>query len=318
MDMYYASDNGYFSSISSKVQFTDEEILKYVSEKFGAYKDKCISNGVHNYIYNGRGSVTNYKVGFRQNGVTHYRRIQLTDSDANKLASLLKKDENFVKAYMELPDSDKISVNYITGNMEDSDCKDIYETIKSEIKQIGFEKWYQIVTSDADTFLMSVQFSKNGVTYDMVLPISKNMPQSYNKYISIRNEYAIRNNEKELGTMSDILKQYLNGSSRTWDKYTSGYETLSAVLVYNDTRTYIDLDSYVRKDEERAQKVLNGLIESLDKKNFNKNINADNPCIVLNYEKYNPDNGETVRADAIIQLDGYTRTEDYISDIDYY
>lgn len=51
---------------------------------------------------------------------------------------------------------------------------------------------------------------------------------------------------------------------------------------------------------------------------FNKNINADNPCIVLNYEKYNPDNGETVRADAIIQLDGYTRTEDYISDIDYY
>lgn len=64
-------------SISSKVQFTDEEILKYVSEKFGAYKDKCISNGVHNYIYNGRGSVTNYKVGFRQNGVTHYRRIQI-------------------------------------------------------------------------------------------------------------------------------------------------------------------------------------------------------------------------------------------------
>ena len=121
-----------------------------------------------------------------------------------------------------------------------------------------------------------------------------------------------------LGTMSDILKQYLNDSSRTWDKYTSGYETLSAVLVYNDTRTYINLDSYVRKDEERAQKVLNGLIESLDKKNFNKNINADNPCIVLNYEKYNPDNGETVLADAIIQLDGYTRTEDYISDIDYY
>lgn len=54
--------------------------------------------------------------------------------------------------------------------------------------------------------------------------------------------------------MSDILKQYLNDSSRTWDKYTSEYETLSAVLVYNDTRTYINLDSYVRKDEERAQK----------------------------------------------------------------
>ena len=82
------------------------------------------------------------------------------------------------------------------------------------------------------------------------------------------------------------IKQYLNDSSRTWDKYTSEYETLSAVLVYNDTRTYINLDSYVRKDEERAQKVLNELIESLDKKNFNKNINADNPCIVLNYEKY--------------------------------
>lgn len=107
--------------------------------------------------------MTNYKVGFRQNGVTHYRRIQLTDSDANKLSSLLKKDEKFVKAYMDLPDSDKISVNYITGNMEDSDCKDIYETISSEIKQIGFEKWYQTVTSDVDTFLMSVRFSKKAL-----------------------------------------------------------------------------------------------------------------------------------------------------------
>ena len=58
--------------------------------------------------------------------------------------------------------------------------------------------------------------------------------------------------------------------------------------------------------------------ERWESANFNKNINADNPCIVLNYEKYNPDNGETVLADAIIQLDGYTRTEDYISDIDYY
>ena len=39
--------------------------------------------------------------------------------------------------------------------------------------------------------------------------------------------------------------------------------------------------------------------------------------LVLYYEKYNPDNGKSVLADAIIQLDGYTRTEDYISDIDY-
>ena len=44
--------------------------------------------------------------------------------------------------------------------------------------------------------------------------------------------------------------------------------------------------------KKEHKKVLNGLIESLDKKNFNKNINADNPCIVLNYEKYNPDNGK--------------------------
>ncbi len=51
---------------------------------------------------------------------------------------------------------------------------------------------------DVDTFLMSVRFSKKGVTYDMVLPISKNMPQSYNKYIGIRNEYAIRIMKKSL------------------------------------------------------------------------------------------------------------------------
>lgn len=55
--------------------------------------------------------------------------------------------------------------------------------------------------------------------------------------------------------MSDILKQYLNDSSRTWDKYTSGYETLSAVLVYNDTRTYINLDSYVRKTKKEHKSI---------------------------------------------------------------
>ena len=129
---------------------------------------------------------------------------------------------------------------------------------------------------------------------------------------------AFRPDDNELEDDTNASTKYL-GVDRIFEAtFPSEYETLSAVLVYNDTRTYINLDSYVRKDEERAQKVLNELIESLDKKNFNKNINADNPCIVLNYEKYNPDNGETVLADAIIQLDGYTRTEDYISDIEYY
>ena len=37
---------------------------------------------------------------------------------------------------MDLPDSDKISVNYITGNMEDSDCKDIYETITVKLNRL--------------------------------------------------------------------------------------------------------------------------------------------------------------------------------------
>ena len=318
LDNYVSSDNEYFKAISSKVKFTDDEILKFVSEKFVSYKEKCISNGVHNYIRTGRGSVTSYKIGFRQNGVTHYRRITLTDSDAQKLAGLLKKDENFVKLYMDLPDSDKVTITGLSGNLEDSDTKEIYKTITSEVKEIGFEKWYQIVNSDNEAFLMAAQFSKAGVPYDMLLPISKNMPKSYNKYISARNAYAIKNNEKELGTMSDILKQYLSDSSRAWDRYTNGYETLSVVLVYDDTRKYINLDLYIRKDEERAQKVLNGLIESLDSKDFNKTINADNPFIVLNYEKYNPDNGETIQADAIIQLDRYTRKEDYVSDIDYY
>lgn len=318
MDNYYMSDNGYFNAISSKIKFTDDEILKYVSDKFIAYKAKCISNGVHRYVHNSSGTVTSYMIGFRQNGVTHYRKVELTDSDAQKLASLLKKDEKFVKSYMELPDSDKISVTTISGNMEDSDSKDIYETLVSEVKEIGFEKWYQIVNSDSDAFMMEVRFSKNGVIYDMALPISKNMPKTYNKYIGIRNTYAIKNNEKELGTISDILKQYLSNSSRTWASYTNGYETLSVFLVYNDTRKYINVDMYIRNDEERAQKVLNGLIESLNRKDFNKDVDADSPCIVLNYEKYNSDNNETIHADAIIQLDGYTRREDYISDIDYY
>lgn len=66
---------------------------------------------------------------------------------------------------------------------------------------------------------------------------------------------------------------------------------------------------HIRTSKEIIRNLLN---------DFNKNINADNPCIVLNYEKYNPDNGKSVLADAIIQLDGYTRVEDYISDIDYY
>lgn len=320
MDTYYSSDNGYFSSISSKVKFTDDEILKYVSEKFVSYKEKCISTGVHNYVHNSRGSVTSYKVGFRQNGVTHYRKIELTDSDAQKLASLLKKDKNFVKSYIDLPASDKVAITGLSGNMEESDGKDIYETIVSEVKELGFEKWYRIVNSDSEAFAMSVQFSKAGVGYDMVLPISKDMPKSYNKYISARNAYAIKNNEKELARMSEILKMYAaDDGNKTSQNLSKSYEDLSLVIVYNDERTWVNLSSYVKTDSEKAQKVLNALAEAIDKKDFNKEVNVNNPVAVLNYSDYGQvenNTGEYIEADAIIQLDGFTKLLDYVSDVD--
>lgn len=322
MDTYYSSDNGYFSSISSKVKFTDDEILKYVSEKFVSHKEKCISTGVHNYVHNSRGSVTSYKVGFRQNGVTHYRKIELTDNESQKLASLLKKDENFVKSYIELPDSDKVVITGLSGNMEESDGKNIYETIVSEVKELGFEKWYRIVNSDSEAFLMSVQFSKAGVGYDMALPISKDMPKSYNKYISARNAYVIKNNEKELARMSKILKMYAaDDGNKTSQNLSKGYEDLSLVIVYNDERTWVNLSSYVKTDSEKAQKVLNALAESIDKKDFNKEVNVNNPVAVLNYSDYGQvenNTGEYIEADAIIQLDGFTQLLDYISDVDEY
>ena len=320
MDTYYSSDNGYFSSISSKVKFTDDEILKYVSEKFVSYKEKCISTGVHNYVHNSRGSVTSYKVGFRQNGVTHYRKIELTDSDSQKLASLLKKDEKFVKSYIDLPASDKVAITALSGNMEESDGKDIYETIVSEVKELGFEKWYKIVNSDSEAFLMSVQFSKAGVGYDMALPISKDMPKSYNKYISARNAYAIKNNEKELARMSEILKMYAaDDGNKTSQNLSKSSEDLSLVIVYNDERTWVNLSSYVKTDSEKAQKVLKALAESIDKKDFNKEVNVNNPVAVLNYSDYGQvenNTGEYIEADAIIQLDGFTKLLDYVSDVD--
>lgn len=187
MDTYYSSDNGYFSSISSKVKFTDDEILKYVSEKFVSYKEKCISTGVHNYVHNSRGSVTSYKVGFRQNGVTHYRKIELTDSDTQKLAGLLKKDESYVEAYMNLPDSDRVSVTYISGYMEPDECMDIYKTFVAEVRELGFEKWYQIINANDYAYCMTLEFSKDGITYGMLLPISEDMPKTYNKYIELKN-----------------------------------------------------------------------------------------------------------------------------------
>lgn len=321
LDNYVSSDNEYFKAISSKVKFTDDEILKFVSEKFVSYKEKCISNGVHNYTRTGRGAVTSYKIGFRQNGVTHYRKVTLTDSDAQKLAGLLKKDENLVKLYMDLPDSGKVTITGLSGNLEDADTKEIYKTITSEVKEIGFEKWYQIVnSSDSGAFLMAAQFSKAGVPYDLILPISKNMPKSYNKYISARNAYAIKNNEKELARMSEILKMYAAGD-KSYQNRSEIAEDLTLVIVYNDERTWISPSSYINTDSEKAQKVLKALAESIDKKDFNKEVNADNPIVVVNYSNYSQlkdDTGDYIGADAIIQLDGFTKLLDYVSDVDEY
>ncbi len=186
-DSYYTSDNGYFSSISSKIHFTDDEITDYVSKQFVSYKDKCISAGVHSYAYTDRSHISRYKVGFRQSGVTHYREIELTDSEAQKLAGLLKKDEGYVEAYMNLPDSDRVSFTYISGYMEPDECMDVYKTLVTEVKELGFEKWYQIINANDYAYCMTVQFSKGGITYGMQLPISEDMPKTYNKYIELKN-----------------------------------------------------------------------------------------------------------------------------------
>ncbi len=331
-DNYSMSDDDYFSMISSKIQFTDDEILKYVSEKFMAYKDKCISRGVHNYVHSSRDAENNYVVGFRQNGVTHYRRVSLNGSDAEKLAAMLKKDENFVNSYMDLPDSDKISITSMAGDMEESDSIDVYETLVSEVKEIGFEKWYKIINSDTKGFVMIVQFSRKGVTYDMILPISKDMPKTYNKYISVRNAYAIKNKATDIERISEILKMYADDANKAGKDLAKSDENLSAVIVYNDEREYVDLYSYVRDDNQKAHDVLELLAESAAKKDFNKAVNADKPVVVLNYEKYNNADVQynasdsvtdtyvesVIQTDIIIQLDGYTKVSDYITDSSNY
>lgn len=324
-------DGDYFNTMTSRVHFTDEDIVKYVSEKFVAYKDKCNAAGVHNYTHSSTQTYTTYRIGFRQNGVTHYRRVYLSASDVDKLAGLLKKDENYVKAYMDLPESSKVSVDFPRGEMQDSDYKAIYETLVNEVKEMGFEKWYAATNSEDYTFSMIVNFSRNGVNYSMTVPISKNVPKTYKKYIDARNSYAVKNKGSELDRVSEILDKYLNDESRISKILSDSKESLSLVVVSDDAREYIDLDSYIRSDKDKAQDVIKKLSESVKSRSFNKEINPDNPVIVINYENYNDDlsvyggqnavhYGRTIysSADAIIQLDGYTGMSDYITGFSNY
>ena len=132
--------------------------------------------------------------------------------------------------------------------------------------------------------------------------------------------YAIKNNEKELARMSEILKMYAAGD-KPYQNRSEIAEDLTLVIVYNDERTWISPSSYINTDSEKAQKVLKALAESIDKKDFNKEVNADNPIVVVNYSNYSQlkdETGDYIGADAIIQLDGFTKLIDYVSDVDEY
>ncbi len=163
-DGYYRSWDGMqYLPDGSGVELRDMKtkaiIADILSENVDAWKDQT-----YDKYYSSKYVQRN--VFIKENCLTRSRTIYLTEEQEQALVSAISQNEDFIKAYMELPDAldGTMGTEYeIDHEYED----DILDAFRKEVKALGFEKWYSICTVGYDNYdanMFNLRYRPEGYT----------------------------------------------------------------------------------------------------------------------------------------------------------
>ncbi len=212
-------NNSYFNAAVDNLRISDNEIEELLSE---AYKETRAAHELGN-LYNHSRQVVN--VGFKTNGIYHYRHVYMDDKTYNKLSELLYNTRSFRE---EIYNVERIFENEMGGSLsihlpfdyskiKKIDREALVKAYISDVKKLEFNQWYAIANSQSYNHI-GLYNEVTGKTdcgyivgslegylpvekknYNFSLPISNFTPTAYNIVMeAVIENQAAENKQQEL------------------------------------------------------------------------------------------------------------------------
>ncbi|MGN0299508.1 MAG: hypothetical protein ACI4C1_10075 [Lachnospiraceae bacterium] len=213
----YYNENEWYALKTKEIFVNDEKtnqlLLNRLSEQIEALDNGQFYNKYYNYYVEGDSKEYYYGYNFelQTENTMLVRQIYLTDSEWKQVEEAIKSNKEYQAAYMTLPslelDIYSISSDYFYLNVSNesssdydmSDVENYYETLKREIKEGGFEKWYDIFKNKTDSIDNIRIRCKNNTWMD--IPLSFAYPESTELYLNL----CLDSNADEKRYLMDIM-----------------------------------------------------------------------------------------------------------------
>jgi ABC-2 type transport system permease protein len=241
---YSSEDLLYFTKSAEEIELNNPVIKQVVCDNL---KDavNTINDSLSNY-QNAYRSSTVKTVAIRTGLRTYYRNIVLSDSDLRTIAKELSQNEAYKKAYMELPELGKASttVSLSDVSLSEHSTKLIYNTLREEVKSLGFEKWYSILNQyswDNNSYYIDTVILDGAVgfnNYSARIPLDTTLKNTCNLYF----QEANKANSENLENLLTLLNSENNGK----------YQFSIDITPYNFDAKYIIPTYYDYGDGEKS------------------------------------------------------------------
>ncbi len=265
---YNSYDKGYFNKVSSDIKISDPVINKIISLSLKDNIDTVLQAGKTGQQYHDKYSeYDEWRVYIDSGNGKHYRNLNVSPSDSQKIIERLSENDEYKKAFTQLPDlkKNKTSV-YVSSEFDltQAQREEIYTTFCKEIKSgaVPFERYYQDIKMGTNNvvFYMNcdIFYGLNGYTIEF--PVTKEYKQTANRFLSFIDEQ----NQKEAGKIIETLKS-------GYDEYVG----IDLALVFDEYSEY----TYNEENNKKLAEILSGAKTG--------GITIDDKFVILTHYRYN-------------------------------
>lgn len=200
----FMSDSyNYYGQNLEETELTSEEICTFTSKALKHTVKNLNEDTYWNYYDNCRSVAIETKWG------TIYRYLYLTYAQEQELSAILAKSEAYKNVYLSLPDLQEWEVDSSYTWKDSGSAERVYQVLKSELQEIGFEDWYNYINTDASSEWAYLSFDKVGGNGYLHIPISLRMlPKTYAQYVE---ELAVETSEARLQYLSSVFEKISTG-----------------------------------------------------------------------------------------------------------
>lgn len=307
----YTYDDEYYSNMTSELNIRNEDIITLFTDAFTRTKNNC-DNDIRNR-FNGERYLL--KVKFKEAFISRYRYVVLNKSEQEKLSEYLMKDEAYLKAYLDVPNSDKAKLS-CEFSIDDDVLKEAYDVLIEESKEMKFSDWYVNQNEIEPQFEINSVFAKSGTNYFAGMNITELTPKAFKTLVQKNNENVSENYKNELKVMEEYFRTASENKKMTYNQSDEEYLNISLNFTYPGGKYYTNVEDYITSpysqdsDSENMRQLFGLVADELKKGKLDNEVDPDKVFLTIEYYKSEMNTIEDKKFIVIIQIDGYDSLSD--------